>query len=180
MVTGWSPFPPLFLTKVHFSGERTKCRLQYRSSLFSSLNTVGSQKLTGWLSPMLLFLGVWQQKHYCVVVGYLHRLMYATETHWMAFWSVIVKVAAAGWCRKPSWFICFDPAGICICSPHLICQKLKMGYVFTLMLVHQKTCFWLSFCGILQNDGRAQHLSLNFTHLHCIHIVFQKGKKDCL
>lgn len=96
MATDWSPSPPLFLTKVHFSRDRSKCRHQYCSSLFCPLNTVGAQKLTGWFSPKFLFLGVWQQMHYCVLAGYLCRLMYVVQTHWMAFQSVTVKVAAAG------------------------------------------------------------------------------------
>lgn len=91
MATDWSPSPPLFLTKVHSSGDWSKCRHQYYSSLFSPPNTVGAQKLTGWFSPKLLFLGVWQQMHYCVLAGYVCRLMYAAQTHWMAFWSVTVK-----------------------------------------------------------------------------------------
>lgn len=47
MAIDWSPSPPLFLTKVHFSRDRSKCRHQYCSSLFSPLYTVGAQKLTG-------------------------------------------------------------------------------------------------------------------------------------
>lgn len=109
MATDWSPSPPLFSTRVHFSGDRSKCRLQRCGRLFSSLNTVGAQKLTGWFSPKLLCLGVWQQMHYCVLAGYLGRLMYATQTYSVAFWSGTVRVAAAGWRHEPGWINCFEP-----------------------------------------------------------------------
>lgn len=134
MTTDWSPSPPLLLTKVHFSGDRSKCRHQYCSSLFSSPNTAGAQKLTGWFSPKLLFLGVWQQMHYCVLAGCLCRLMYAAQTHWMAFWSV---PAAAGWCHEHSWINCLEPGlslpvlnlvlfDVCVC----VCQSENGWYLY--------------------------------------------------
>lgn len=136
MVTDWSPSPPLFLTRVHFSGDRSKCRLQCCNRLFSSLNTVGTQKVTGWFSPKLRFLGVWQQMHYCVLAGCLDRLMYATRTHSMAFCSVTLKVAAAGWGHEPGWINCFEPdlslPVFFICISYLIYQKVKLGTMYTL------------------------------------------------
>lgn len=93
---------------------------------FPPLNTVGAQKLTGWFSPKLLFLAVWQQMHYCVLAGYLGRLMYATQTHSMAFWSVTVEGAAAGWCHEPGWINCFGPdlsLPVFVSAFHIWCIK---------------------------------------------------------
>lgn len=47
--------------------------------------------------------------HYCVLAGYLGRLMYATQTHSVAFWSVTAEVAAAGRCHEPGWINYFGP-----------------------------------------------------------------------
>lgn len=73
----------------------------------------------------------------------------------------------------------FEPAGICICSPHSMCQKVKIGYMFTLMSVHQKACSWLLFCGDFAEWQRFSQFFFKFCtpalHPHC----FSEGEKDC-
>lgn len=138
MATDWSPSPPLFLTKVHFSRDQSQCRHQYCSSLFPPLYTVGAQKLTGWFCPKSLFLGVWQQMHYRVLAGYLCRRMYAAWTHWMAFWSVIVKVATAGRGHEESWISYFEwelthQVFLSALPNWYVCQRAKSHSIYMLI-----------------------------------------------